>query len=168
MLNTFKVSYMVSFTEDANSLIYWLRKLPIIGKKISPNLYSASEAKNVLGVIGFIIHILYKFLCKIVYVLIFNFIPALLFAEFMETGKAGYPLESCMLFIALVMNGFCGSLVNSSIFSVDKGTFILLKYMKADPSDTLRSSVLYKLILDFVGLWFAFTIFGIGAGHAFF
>lgn len=168
MMNTFKVSYMVSFTEDTNTLIYWLKKLPLVGNKIKPDLYSAVNAKRVLGIIGFIIHILYRFISKLLYVLIFNFIPALLFANMMDNGEAGYPREACMIFIALVMNGFCGSLINSSIFTVDKGSFILLKYMKADPSETIRSNLIIKLIFDFISLWFAFTVFGVGAGRAFF
>ena len=55
-LNTLKYS----FAEGANTAIYFLKRIPFIGKKIPDSLYAHSGAKQIIGIIAFIFSI---FLC---------------------------------------------------------------------------------------------------------
>ena len=75
MLNIFLTSFKVSFVEGANSFIYLLSKLPLIGKKIPESLYKETKVKMVLGLIKYILSLFSEFFRKAIYLAIFVGIP---------------------------------------------------------------------------------------------
>ena len=50
MINTFVNSFKVSFAEKANIFIYFLKRIPLLGKKIPDNLYKKTHDKFIIGI----------------------------------------------------------------------------------------------------------------------
>ena len=61
MFNIFLKTYEISFTQKVNMWIYYLRKLPLIGKKIPENIYNITKAKIIISIILKIFSFLFGF-----------------------------------------------------------------------------------------------------------
>ncbi|MEG2429916.1 MAG: hypothetical protein RSA99_05980, partial [Oscillospiraceae bacterium] len=78
MINTIKTIFSVTSTQSANSFIYFLKKIPIIKKIISDDIYRETSLKLVLA---FIATSLKSILCiagKFVYVFLVLILPVVL------------------------------------------------------------------------------------------
>lgn len=51
-MRTISVTYQIETTISLNSLLYYLKKIPLIGKKIPSSLYSLMGAKKLLVFYG--------------------------------------------------------------------------------------------------------------------
>lgn len=145
MYKTFVNSFKVSFAENANSFIYFLKRVPIIGKRVSDNLYKETNAKITIGIIseiwGFIKSILKKFL----YLGVMLILPA----ELITQGKE--LLFPYFLHMFFFLNLIFGSFINTVIFNnADKMAYDMIVLMRAEARRYYISAILYKNITNFI------------------
>lgn len=80
MVKTFVNSFKFSFTQNANISIYFLKRIPLLGKKIPERLYKQTRSKVILGIISEILGLLCIFFKKFLYLLVLIILPSLFIA----------------------------------------------------------------------------------------
>lgn len=144
MIRTFLNTYKFSFSEGANTLIYFLKKLPFIGKRIPEILYRKTTAKLVIGIIVEIFSFLFGFLRKAIYLGVMVILPSILMVR--ENGD----ILPIALHIFFFLSFFIGPIANATITHNQMATFKMVRLMKVKPKNYFRSKILYKRILDFI------------------
>ncbi len=81
MINTFINSFKVSFVEGANTFIFFLKRLPLLGKKIPDSLYKRTKAKLIIGVIREILRVFGGFIGKTIYLGVMIILPSYLITK---------------------------------------------------------------------------------------
>ncbi|ATD55123.1 hypothetical protein [Clostridium chauvoei] len=137
MIKTFINTYKVTFAEEANTFIYYLKKIPFLGKKISDNLYSKTNIKITLGVISEVFKFAFGFIGKIIYTYLMIMLPIMLLVK--EDVDKITSFLHIFFFLSLVI----GSLMDSIIFDVDKTTFNMIKLMRAQSREYYLGQIIY-------------------------
>ncbi|MCM8709532.1 hypothetical protein M2651_00660 [Clostridium sp. SYSU_GA19001] len=145
MIRTFIASFKVSFAENANTFIHFLKRVPLIGKKIPDSLYKETGAKLFVGIVSQIFSIFAAIFKKALYLGIMLVLPAFLMSE--KTG--GFLAKFLHMFFFL--NIIYGSIMNNVIFNyADKSAFNMITLMRADAREYYVSAMLYKYITNFI------------------
>ena len=145
MINTFINSFKVSFAEQANTFIYFLKRIPIVGKKIPDSVYKKTKAKLIIGVIGESAGVLGGFLKKTVYLGIMTILPAYLITK--DIAK----MEPIFIHILFFLSFVIGPLIKTTIFDENnKDAFNMITLMKADAREYYLGEIVYRNITDFI------------------
>lgn len=161
MRRTFINSFKVSFAENANAFIYFLKRVPVIGKRISDNLYKETKAKIVIGIIGEIWEFIKSILKKFLYLGVMLVLPAELIAK--DTGMF-FPYFLHMFFF---LNLIFGSFTNTVIFNnADKMAYDMIVLMRAEARKYYISAILYKNITNFIYFILPMIIVGLIFGFS--
>ncbi|MDU1314985.1 MAG: hypothetical protein E6940_13125 [Clostridium septicum] len=155
MIRTFINTYKVSFAEEANTFIYFLKKIPFIGKKFSDELYNKTNIKLTLGIISEVFGILFKFVGKIIYV----FLMIILATKFLIKGD--YDKHIVYLQIFFFLSLFMGPLLGTMIFDSDKKVFNMINLMRVNARDYYLSQIIYIRLADFIFFVPAILIMGV-------
>ena len=67
MINTIRMSLKIDSYYAANSLIYYLRKLPILHDLITDDIYKSKTLKNIIKVIAYILSLGRRILYRLLY-----------------------------------------------------------------------------------------------------
>lgn len=155
MISTFINSFKVSFVEQANTFIYFLKRIPLLGKKIPDNIYKKTHAKIVIGVIREILGVLGGFVGKAVYLGIMIILPSYLMTK--DIAK----MQPSFLHIFFFLSFILGPFMKSVIFEKsNKPAFNMITLMKADAREYYVGQVVYRSITDFI--YFAIPVIIIG------
>lgn len=147
MYRTFVNTYKVSFAQGANTLIYFLKKVPIIKNCISEKLYAQLEIKITLGVISEILKFLFGFIKKGFYIGIMIFIPAI----FLKNSVMNIDIKIYALHILFFLNFILGSIIN--VYIINKNNpkaFNMIKLMRVNPKDFYIGQLIYKNLTDII------------------
>lgn len=144
MLKAFINTYKVAFAERANGFIYYLKKLPLIGKKISEGLYKATEVKLILGFVVTAFMFIFGFLGKAIYVGLMVMLPATLISD--ESGN----IIEIALHIFLFLNLILGPIVNALITDNQMQAFKMISVMRVESGNYFKSKLIYKRIINFI------------------
>lgn len=160
MLNTFKNSFNVSFATSANMVIYFLKRLPLIGKKIPQSWYKKTNIKLILGFIGLIFEISKGFLIKGIYILLAIWLPAMAITENLFNNN----VEQKEIFLQLffILSFLLGSFFRSVIFNKNHESYKMIKLMRANPKEYYFGQIIYKIITQFIYFLPALVISQIG------
>jgi len=125
MISTFINSFKVSFVEKANTFIYFLKRLPFIGKKIPDSLYKRTQAKLVIGIISMILGIFGGFLRKTLYLCLMVILPSYLITN--NINKVEPVFIHIFFFLSLIV----GPIMKSVIFDKNnKAAFNMITLMR--------------------------------------
>lgn len=147
MLSTFINSYKVSFVEDANVLIHFLKRIPLIGKKIPDKLYGQTDTKLIIGVIRQVLNVIGQFIRKALYLGIVIYLPAWFMQKKINPDTS---IIATFLIIFTCLNLFEGSIVNVLIFNPTKEAFNMISLMRVNPRDYFLSQIIYKMITSII------------------
>ncbi|WP_392486908.1 hypothetical protein ACER0A_000670 [Haloimpatiens sp. FM7315] len=155
MNNTFKNSFKVEFAQSANKLIYYLKKIPIIGKLFRDSLYKKTEIKLILGVIGKILAFIGGFLYKAFYLGIMILLPLYLITK--DFSK----IRPYFINIFFLLSFIAASFMKTSIFnSGNEKNYYMIKLMRVDAGEYLKSQLLYMRIIELINFSIPLMIIG--------
>lgn len=157
MLSTFINSYKVSFAEDANVLIHFLKRFPLIGKKIPDKLYGQTDTKITIGVIRQVLNVIGQFIRKSIYLGLVAYLPAWFINKSISPNM---PIMATVLIIFTFMNLFEGSIVNVVIFNPTKEAFNMINLMRVNPRDYFLSQIIYKLLSSIIYFMLPLLVIG--------
>jgi hypothetical protein len=161
MISTFVNSFKVSFAEQANTFIFFLKRIPFLGKKIPDNLYKRTQAKLILGIIREIVALLSQFIKKALYLGIMIILPSYSITNNIAT------LKPIFLHIFFFLSFVLGPLMKSTIFDQNnKPAFNMITLMKADARKYYISEIVYKNITDFIYFLIPVMIIGLIIGFS--
>lgn len=152
MLNTIITSIKLSNAYYTNTLIYRLRQLPLIGKKIPKGLYSNGGLKILVNLIVFLYQIISPFIGKFIYVFLMIYCPY----TFYKTGNS-----FMHIFVFLTM---IGALCNTDMFNPTKNKYYSIILMRTKARGYALSSLLYFLLRLFLSFYPALIVMGIFVG----
>ena len=78
MIRTLRTIHGIKSASGANRLIYYFKKIPVLGKHIKGDIYSNVTLKQVLAVIVVILRIVWGFLLTFAYLGLVVYLPILL------------------------------------------------------------------------------------------
>ncbi|SHH52049.1 hypothetical protein [Clostridium grantii] len=158
MINTFLATFKVNFAISGNTFIYFLKKLPLIGKKIPDKLYNETEMKIVLGVIGKLFKISLEFFVKVLYLGIMILLPSFLMNNFTFNSN-GILLK--FLHIFFFLSFFIGPLTMTVIFNKNnRDAYNMIVLMRGEAKEFYLSQLIYKRIADFIYFLLPLIIIG--------
>ncbi|MEG1256094.1 hypothetical protein [Clostridium sp.] len=146
MVRTFVNTYKFSFAEKVNGLIYFLKKVPLIGKKIPESIYKETKTKLTIGTIFEVISFLLRFLGKAIYILLMVLLPAMFFAR--NGGDSKEIAIHIFFFLSLVMGPF----VNVTVLEGMKKPFKMIRLMRVNPRKYFVGQIVYARMVNFI--WF--------------
>ena len=161
MISTFINSFKVSFAEQANIFIYFLKRIPVVGKKIPENLYKRTHAKLIIGVIREILGVLGGFIGKAIYLGIMIILPSYLMTK--DIAK----LQPYFLHMFFFLSFVLGPLIKTTIFDENnKAAFNMITLMKADAREYYLGEIIYRNITDFIYFTLPVMIIGLIIGFS--
>ncbi|MGH4119308.1 hypothetical protein [Clostridium sp.] len=161
MISTFINSFKFSFAEQANTFIYFLKRLPLIGKKIPGSLYGKTKAKLVIGTIREILGVFGGFIGKAIYLGIMIILPAYFMTKNIEK------MQPIFIHIFFFLSFILGPIMKSIVFEKNnKSAFNMVTLMKADARKYYIGQILYRNITDFIYFILPVIIIGLVVGFS--
>ncbi len=163
MINTSMQGRMLVFVQQVNVLLYYVRKLPFVGKKIPYHLYGETDAKKVLGALAIIFSVLGSFAGTFLYFLLMIKMPAGWISRFWIERGIFIHQKAVMVYLFFVFSFLPGSVLVSNLTEGQKKDYILLHVMRIPAAQYYRSQMILKGVKDTVCflvplLWFGFGL----------
>ena len=102
MKNTLISVFHISTVSMANRLIYYIKRLPLIGKAVSDGLYAQTELKQGLAIVAALLYTVYRFFCKAVYIGLMVAFPLFLMAEDADPAARGAMFVHIFFFLSFL------------------------------------------------------------------
>lgn len=164
MLNIFLSYFKVTFAISANTFIYFLKRIPLLGKKIPDKLYKETEIKIILGVMGTIFRMFLGFFKKSLYLGIMVLLPSFLINNFLLKDVDILPE---FLHIFFFLSFFIGVFLIPVIFDKgNKAAYNMIILMRADAKEFYLMQLIYTRITDFIFFILPMIIIGLFIGLA--
>jgi hypothetical protein len=161
MINTFITSYKVSFAQNANALIFFLKRIPLLGKKIPEKLYKHTQAKFALGILSEILGLLKGFIKTALYLGLVIILPAYLM------DRTSSQLLSKFFYIFFILSFMLSPIAHSKIFSAaNKPAYDMIILMRADAREYYLSQIIYTRLEAFFHSILPFIIIGLIIGFS--
>lgn len=157
MNKTLKTILQIKATVSANTFLYYLKRLWLVGKHIPDRVYTDLTLKNFLAGFTTVLGQLMKLFGKALYLGLVAGLP-LTFAMqkgILEPVQAPGHLVNILFFLSCMI----GPMQDSVVFGVTRQKFIALKYMKMPP----RRYVYADLAMRYIPFFLYFLPFLIGA-----
>lgn len=155
MFNSFFKIHNVLFTEKINMWIYYLSKVPLLGKAISDDLYRSNKVKIVIANIIRVFSFIFMFAGKFVYLIIMIGLPAKFFAE-----KIGLNQDLIELQIFFFLSFILGPLMNNQFVTNLAKDFCMINLMRFDAKRYYLSTIFFSYAKDLVGFFIVIKILG--------
>lgn len=161
MIRIFVTSFKVSFTQNANLLIYFLKRAPLVGKKAPEKLYKQMLVKIIMGIICGIWILLSELFKKFLYFGIMLLLPAYLIAN--KEARILPEFLHIFFFLSFVLS----PLTKGAIFEInDMSAFHMITLMRADARKYYLGEILYRMLKDFIYFLPPITIIGLIIGYS--
>ena len=161
MISTFINSFKVSFALQANTFIYLLKRIPLVGKKIPDNLYKKTKAKLIIGIIREIFGVFGGFIRKTIYLGVMIILPSYLITK--DITKMLPVFIHILFFLSFVL----GPLIKTVIFDENnKAAFNMITLMRADAREYYLGEIVYRNITDFIYFVVPVVIIGLIIGFS--
>ncbi|MBH5318792.1 hypothetical protein I6N90_13375 [Paenibacillus sp. GSMTC-2017] len=144
-------------------LIYYIQKLPIIGKLIKGNLYSQLDVKKAISIIAIIITQLFGFALRFLYVGLLLFLPVIGLGE----GLSDEDRLKQFVHIFAMISFVAASVSTATILEPKREKYVAVKLMRMSPTRYMQATFGYRYLTFFVYLVPAMLIFGTLAGASF-
>ena len=156
------LSLIVRFTITANRLIFFIKRIPLIGKKVPANAYSKSGLKELFIVLGILfvankrimIHLLYMVILAALGIVLSRTAALGGFFAFFGSDESfsGISFTGSFLYALTVwfIYSWAGAPTTSIIVSGSnhKNDNMMINYLRANPSQYVRSRILIDRIVD--------------------
>lgn len=139
----------VSVTKRINGFLYFLKKIPWLGKKISPNVYRSDDFKNMLFVVGAIFKIFENILMKGGYIAFFTVLVALFNYAF-HLGEVYMGRQEFLLagvFIWFIMVVLYMNIYNILFLTIDAKTLEFINNFHLPQKFFIKSKMMIDTLL---------------------
>lgn len=154
MIESFKTSFALRNTYRTNSIIYSVRSLPLLRRKLKGTLYANRNLKQLATILSIQSEIGSIFIWKILYIILMVVVPL----NYMEVSKAEGFLH-LILFLTLI-----GGFLNTQMFIAGKDKYYAIFLMRMDAKKYTLSNYFYFLFKIAVGLTPVVLIAGLSYG----
>ena len=114
MINTIIQGRMLVFVQQVNVLLYYVRKLPLVGEKIPYRLYGETDIKKAIGAIPVVFSVIGAFVGTFLYFLLMIKLPANWIQGFWEKEGIFVDQKAVMVYLFLIFSFLPGSFLVST------------------------------------------------------
>lgn len=164
-MKTLKSIFHIDMVMQVNTVIFYLKKMWIVGKLIPDSLYGQATAKKVLSVLVAILGQLKRLVGKWLYLMLVVGVPLLMAGKL--GGKTSDDAFELMVHIIFILTCVMASLQDSQIFSVTRQKVTCITYMHMSPRSYVRAVFFMNYIPFFVYYLPAVLVFSILWGGSF-
>lgn len=168
MINTIIQGRMLVFVQQVNVLLYYVRKLPLIGEKIPYRLYGETDIKKAIGAIPVVFSVIGAFVGTFLYFLLMIKLPANWIQGFWEKEGIFVDQKAVMVYLFLIFSFLPGSFLVSNLTEGAKKDYVLLHVMRIPAAQHYRSKMVLKGVKDTICFLVPLLWFGFGAESALF
>ena len=168
MINTIIQGRMLVFVQQVNVLLYYVRKLPLVGEKIPYRLYGETDIKKAIGAIPVVFSVIGAFVGTFLYFLLMIKLPANWIQGFWEKEGIFVDQKAVMVYLFLIFSFLPGSFLVSNLTEGAKKDYVLLHVMRIPAAQHYRSKMLLKGVKDTICFLVPLLWFGFGAESALF
>ena len=115
MINTIIQGRMLVFVQQVNVLLYYVRKLPLVGEKIPYRLYGETDIKKAIGAIPVVFSVIGAFVGTFLYFLLMIKLPANWIQGFWEKEGIFVDQKAVMVYLFLIFSFLPGSFLVSNL-----------------------------------------------------
>ena len=162
MFKSFFARETIIAVENANAYIYYLRKLPVLGKYIPESLYEKTNIKKIIAVIAYILRGLFELIQNILFFFVMILLPVSLASAKLSWGRGEVSKQTLTLYLIFCLNFIIGSIINSAMYKINKRESMLIEFMHVDPRKCYLSSFVRNLLGDIISFSIFLLIFGFG------
>ena len=162
MINTIIQGRMLVFVQQVNVLLYYVRKLPLVGEKIPYRLYGETDIKKAIGIIPVVFSVIGAFVGTFLYFLLMIKLPANWIQGFWQKEGLFVDQKAVMVYLFLIFSFLPGSFLVSNLMTEGaKKDYVLLHVMRIPAAQHYRSKMVLKGVKDTICflvplLWFGF------------
>lgn len=162
MINTIIQGRMLVFVQQVNVLLYYVRKLPLVGEKIPYRLYGETDIKKAIGAIPVVFSVIGAFVGTFLYFLLMIKLPANWIQGFWQKEGLFVDQKAVMVYLFLIFSFLPGSFLVSNLMTEGaKKDYVLLHVMRIPAVQYYRSKMVLKGVKDTICflvplLWFGF------------
>ncbi|WP_405109327.1 hypothetical protein MHH28_31120 [Paenibacillus sp. FSL K6-1217] len=158
MIRTLKAILEVRGMSGANRLMFYARKLPVLGKQIPASVYSETKLKQTLSVIVHILKVLMAFITKFAYLGIMIYLPVTFIGNDINLSlSVQYQLY---LQILLCLSFLTGAVSSAIILEPKRDKYIFVKLMRLPAERYMRTTLTLRGISFLVTMIPAMMLFG--------
>ena len=168
MINTIIQGRMLVFVQQVNVLLYYVRKLPLVGEKIPYCLYGETDIKKAIGAIPVVFSVIGAFVGTFLYFLLMIKLPANWIQGFWEKEGIFVDQKAVMVYLFLIFSFLPGSFLVSNLTEGAKKDYVLLHVMRIPAAQHYRSKMVLKGAKDTICFLVPLLWFGFGAESALF
>lgn len=168
MINTIIQGRMLVFVQQVNVLLYYVRKLPLVGEKIPYRLYGETDIKKAIGAIPVVFSVIGAFVGTFLYFLLMIKLPANWIQGFWEKEGIFVDQKAVMVYLFLIFSFLPGSFLVSNLTEGAKKDYVLLHVMRIPAAQYYRSKMVLKGVKDTICFLVPLLWFGFGAESALF
>ena len=155
MFNIFTKVYQISFAQTINMWIYYIKRLPLLGKHIPETLYKSTGSKTVLANIIRVLTFIFGFAKKYLYMFIIVVLPAIFISEVTDINNIDIKFH-----IFFFLNFIMGSLINNKFASDITKDFCMVNLMRINAKEYYLSKMIFSYIKDFIYFLFPMMLLG--------
>ena len=169
MINTIIQGRMLVFVQQVNVLLYYVRKLPLVGEKIPYRLYGETDIKKAIGIIPVVFSVIGAFVGTFLYFLLMIKLPANWIQGFWQKEGLFVDQKAVMVYLFLIFSFLPGSFLVSNLMTEGaKKDYVLLHVMRIPAAQHYRSKMVLKGVKDTICFLVPLLWFGFGAESALF
>lgn len=155
MFNILTKVYQISFAQTINMWIYYIRKLPLLGKKIPETLYKSTNAKTVLANIIRVLTFIFGFIKKYLYMVLMVVLPAMVISKITDINNSDIKFH-IFFFLSFIM----GPLMNNKFTSDIIKDFYMINLMRINAKKYYLSKMIFSYIEYFIYFLFPMMLLG--------
>lgn len=155
-------THEISFTQSVNMWIYYIRKIPLIGKKIPENIYAATSTKAIISNIIRVLNFLFGFIKKYIYMFLMIVLPSIFIADI--TSINGSDIKFHIFFF---LSFITGSLMDNKFWSNISTDFYMINLMRINAKHYYLSNIVFSYIQLLIYFVFPIMLLGCSLLEAF-
>lgn len=139
MINTIIQGRMLVFVQQVNVLLYYVRKLPLVGEKIPYRLYGETDIKKAIGIIPVVFSVIGAFVGTFLYFLLMIKLPANWIQGFWQKEGLFVDQKAVMVYLFLIFSFLPGSFLVSNLMTEGAKKGLCVAACDADSGGTALS-----------------------------
>src|SRR5690606_7964343 len=156
MLTTLKTLLIIRTSTLTNGFIYYIQKLPLIGKQVSDRAYGNISLKTAVSVIALILSILWGFFLRFAYVGLVIYLPVIALGTSLSTADQAQHFVHIFVLLSFIVAGVS----SATILEPKREKYVATKLMRLPSRDYMLSTLTYRYATFLIYLLPAMIVFG--------
>ncbi|UVI33265.1 hypothetical protein [Paenibacillus spongiae] len=157
MLRTLSTLHAIRISSAANVFLYYVQKLPLIGKLITDShYYAGTNIKKAASVIVLILRLIWGFVSRLAYMGLLIYLPVTGFGSTLSME------DQLQLFIHIffLLSFVIAGIGNISVLEPKREKYVAVKLMRLSPKRYMQASLGFRYVMFFIYLTPSVILFG--------